>query len=146
MKIKNMLRLLMFAAILIVPAAVFGQGSGSSERPSDPRPPATSGIRDDNNFEITRSVSGTIVGVEEGILTIKTEKDKEVRVALFKGTKYKLGKKKLDADELSEELFKEGKSVKITYKPFQDNKNRFDKVALEVRFDDDGKKEKPGLG
>lgn len=140
---KNVLRLFMFAAILFIPAAVFAQGSGSTE--AAPRPPQSNvGFpEDDSNFVVTRSTSGTIVGLKEGILTIKTDKDKEVQVALVKETKFKLGKKPLNSDELSEELFKEGKSVKITYKPLLDKKQRFDKVALEIKFDIDKDRKKP---
>lgn len=141
---KNVMKLFLFAAILFVPAAVFAQGSGSIE---PPRPPSNVGFpEDDNNFVVTRSTSGTIVGLKEGILTIKTDKDKEVQIALAKETKFKLGKKSLNSDELSDELFKEGKSVKITYKPFADRKARFDKVAVEIRFEQDKEKKKPSIG
>ena len=130
---KNVVKSLLFAAfVLLVPAVASAQGSGSSE-PS-PRPPSGEGIREESNFVVTRSASGTIVGLNEGILTIKLEKNKEVRVGLAKETKYKLGKKTLDPAELDENLFKEGQTVKIIYVPFADKKSRIDKVALEIRF------------
>lgn len=139
---KNVIKLFVCAVVLFVPAAVFAQGSGSIE-PS-PRPTSNEGIRDESNFIVTRSASGTIVGLKEGILVIKTDKNKEVRVAVVKQTKYKLGKKSLDANELSDDLFKEGQAVKITYLPFEDK--RVDKVALEIKFiEDKQSKEKPKL-
>lgn len=142
---KNVIKLFLFAAILFIPAAVFAQGSGSSYPPQ--RPPSNVGFPDnEDNFVVTRSTSGTIVGLKEGILTIKTDKNKEIQIALVKETKYKVGKKTLNSDELSDDLFKEGKSVKITYKPFADRKSRFDKVAVEIRFDKDKEKKKPEIG
>ena len=140
---KNVIKLFLFAAILFIPAAVFAQGSGSSYPPPQP---SGAVFGDDENFVVTRSTSGTIVGLKEGILTIKTDKDKEIQIALVKETKYKVGKKTLNSDELSDDLFKEGKSVKITYKPFADRKSRFDKVAVEIRFDKDKEKKKPEIG
>lgn len=143
---KNVIKIILFAAVvLFVPATAFAQGSGSIE-PS-PRTPPNEGIHDESNFVVTRSATGTIVGLKEGILIIKTEKNKEVRVGLLSGTKYKLGKKKLDASELTEDLFKEGRAVKITYVPFVDKQSRIDKAAVEVRFiEAKESKEKPKLG
>lgn len=143
---KNVIKLFLFAAILFVPAAVFAQGSGSSYPPPQPGGSAGAVFGEEDNFAITRSTSGTIVGLKEGILTIKTDKDKEVQIALAKETKFKVGKKSLNSDELSDDLFKEGKSVKITYKPFADRKAKFDKVAVEVRFEKDKEKRKPTIG
>ena len=141
---KNVNQIFLFIITLFVPVVVFAQGSGSVEPP--PRPPLNEGIRDESNFVVTRSASGRIVGLNEGILVIKTQKDKEVRVAIVKQTKFRLGKKNLKADELSEDLFKEGQLVKITYLPFEDKKKRVDKVALEIRFVEEKSKEKPKLG
>jgi len=141
---KNVIRIFLFAVVLFVPAIVLAQGSGSAE---PPRPLINEGIRDESNFVITRSTSGKIVGLKESILVIKTEKDKEVRVALVKETKFKLGKKTLNSSELSEDLFKEGQAVKILYVPYADKQARFDKAAVEVRFVEDKKsKDKPKLG
>ncbi len=140
---KNVIKLFLFAAVLVVPAAAFAQGSGSSYPPPQP---SGVGFGDEGNFAVTRSTSGTIVGLKEGILTIKTDKDKELQIALVKETKFKVGKKTLNSDELSNELFKEGNPVKITYKPFADSKARFDKVAVEIRFDKDKAKKKPEIG
>ena len=145
LKMKNVIKIFVFAAVLFVPAIVLAQGSGSSEPPS--RPPINEGIRDESDFVVTRSTAGTIVGLKEGILTIKTDKDKEVRVALVKQTKFKLGKKTLDSKELNEDLFKQGQAVKIVYVAFADKQSRVDKAAVEVRFVEDKKsKEKPKLG
>lgn len=143
---KNIIKIILFAVVvLFVPAIAFAQGSGSIE--PTPRTPPGEGIRDESNFVVTHSATGTIVGLKEGILIIKTEKNKEVRVGLLNSTKYKLGKKKLDASELSDDLFKEGRQVKITYAPFADKKFPVDKVALEVRFIEAKEaKEKPKFG
>lgn len=142
---KNVIRIFLFAAILFVPAIAFAQGSGSIE-PS-PRPSSNEGIRDESNFVVTRSASGTIIGLKEGVLTIKTGKNKEVQIALHNKTKFKLGKKTLDIEELSDDLFKEGQAVKITYAPLADKKSPIDKVALEVRFiEAKESREKPKLG
>ena len=141
---KNIIKLFVFAAVLFVPVIVFGQGSGSYE-PSPGAPATVESLRNSSNFAVTRAASGTIVGLKEGILTIKIQKDKEVRVAILKDTKFKLGKKTLNPDELSDNLFKEGQAVKITYMPFEDQ--RVDKAALEIRFVEDKQtKEKPKLG
>ncbi len=142
---KNVIRLFLFAAVLLVPAIAFAQGSGSTE-PS-PRPSGNEGIREESNFAVTRSTSGGFVGIKNGILTVKTDKNKEISVALVKETKFKIGKKTVDVNELDEKFFKEGRKVKITYQPYPGKKTDFDKNALVVTFEDDKTpKEKPKLG
>jgi len=142
---KNAIKLFLFAAVLLVPAIAFAQGSGSTE-PS-PRPSGNEGIREESNFAVTRSTSGGVVGIKNGILTVKTDKNKEISVALVKETKFKIGKKIVDVNELDEKFFKEGRKVKITYQPYQGKKTDFDKIALVVTFEDDKTpKEKPKLG
>ncbi len=143
---KNVMKLFLFAAILFVPAAVFAQGSGSSYPPPQPSGSAGAVFGEEDNFSVTRSTSGTIVGLKQGVLTIKTDKDKEVQIALVKETKFKVGKKNLNVDELSDDLFKAGKPVKITYKPFAGRNAKFDKVAVEIRFEKDKEKKKPEIG
>lgn len=142
---KNVIRLFLFAAVLLVPAIAFAQGSGSTE-PS-PRPSGNEGIREESNFAVTRSTSGGVVGIKNGILTVKTDKNKEISVALVKETKFKIGKKTVNVNELDEKFFKEGRKVKITYQPYLGKKTDFDKIALVVTFEDDKTpKEKPKLG
>ena len=142
---KNVIKLFLFAAVLLVPAIAFAQGSGSTE-PS-PRPSGNEGIREESNFAVTRSTSGGVVGIKNGILTVKTDKNKEISVALVKETKFKIGKKTVNGDELDEKFFKEGRKVKITYQPYLGKKTDFDKIALVVTFEDDKTpKEKPKLG
>jgi len=143
---KNVIKLFLFAAVLLVPAIAFAQGSGSTE-PS-PRPPSgNEGIREESNFAVTRSTSGGVVGIKNGILTVKTDKNKEISVALVKETKFKIGKKTINVNELEDKYFKEGQKVKITYQPYLGKKTDFDKIALVVTFEDDKTpKEKPKLG
>lgn len=125
-------RYLLVAVFLLLPAAAYSQGSGSYPAP---RPPAQEKPGDDPNFVVTRSVSGSIVGLKEGILTLKADKNKEVRIALNKDTIYKLGKKKIDRAELEDSMFSDGRPIKIIYKAF--NHTLVDKVAVEVRFEED---------
>ncbi len=141
---KKMIRTCFFIAVLMVPAAVFAQGSGSAAR--EPRPQPNESVRDDSNFVIPVSFTGTIVGLKEGILTLKNQKGKELRVALGSKTVYRIGKKKIDQAELEDKLFAEGSAVKITYLPFIDKQNRADKLAVEVRFAEEKDKQKPVLG
>ena len=100
---KNIIGLFLFVAVLLVPAIAFAQGSGSTE-PS-PRPSGNEGIREESNFAVTRSTSGGVVGIKNGILTVKTDKNKEISVALVKETKFKIGKKIVDVNELDEKFF-----------------------------------------
>jgi hypothetical protein len=144
---KNTLKFLVLLAILAIPAIAFAQGSGSVEPPSSPSPsfPSTESRGSETNFAVTRTVAGSIVGLKEGILTVKNNKGKETRVALVERTKFKQGKNTLDRKELDLNLFKEGQQVKIIYLPIE-NKD-IDKVALEIRFvEDKSEKEKPKLG
>lgn len=141
---KKTIRMCFFTAVLMVPAPIFAQGSGSSA--PEPRPSLSEGIRDDSNFVIPSSTTGTIVGLNQGILTIKNQKGKELRVALGSKTVFKIGKKKIDRSELEETLFAEGRPIKITYLPFIDKQNRADKLAVEVRFAEEKDKQKPVLG
>lgn len=142
---KNTIKLLLFAAVLLIPAVVFAQGSGTID--SQPRPSVNDGVRNDDNFVVTRSTKGEIVGIKDGILTIKIKDDKEIRIALTKETKFKLGKNSLDADELDANLFKEGRKVKITYQPIENNRTKIDKIAILVNFEADEKdKQKPKIG
>ncbi len=142
---KNAVKLFFFAAFLFIPAAVFAQGSGSTGGdPGPARQPSNAGIADESNLIVTRTVAGKIVGITEGILTIKTQKGKEVQIALVKRTKFKIGKKTVDSSELDVALFNEGNEVKITYLPSENSK--VDKVAVEVRFVEDKEKAKPVLG
>ncbi len=68
-------------------------------------------------------------------------------MALVKETKFKIGKKTVDVNELEEKFFKEGRKVKITYQPYSGKKTDFDKIALVVTFEDDKTpKEKPKIG
>lgn len=138
---NNLISVFICGMFLFIPAFVFGQGSGSSY-PS-PRTENES-FPIENNFVVTRSAGGKIVSLEKGILIIKDKKDKEIRVALTKETKFKIGKKTVKVDELNEKLFAEGNEIKITYVPNLKNPKEF--FAVEVRFSDKGNsREKPGL-
>ncbi len=136
-----MMKLFVLAMVFMVPVVVSAQGSGSIEPP--PRTSPNESANREDNFVVTRSETGTIVGLKEGILTIKTKKDKEISVALANSTTFRIGKNKIDSDELAEGMFEPGKQVKITYRPFSDRKSRVDKVAVEVRFNDEKDKQKP---
>lgn len=133
----------LFLGILFVPGFAIAQGSGSYEPP--PRTSPNDNVREETNFVVTRSTSGSIVGIKEGILTIKTSKEKVVVVAISKNTKFKLGKKTISIDELDESFFKEGRGVKITYRPIENSRAAFDKIALLITFEEE-KREKPTLG
>jgi len=126
---------------LFIPAFVFGQGSGSVNYPE----PRNEGVSiENNNFIVTRNVSGKVAGLEKGILLVKDKKEKEIRVILTKDTKFKIGKKTVKADELDEKFFAEGNEIKVTYAPGLKNPKEF--YAVEVRLPDNSKsKEKPGL-
>lgn len=130
-----------FGTVLSV-VSVHGQGSGSYE-PSAPGPARVENLRSQSNFVVTRTVSGMIVRLNEGVLTVKTEKDIEVGVGVVLATKFKIGKKIVKGDELSDDLFLPGTPVKIVYVPLEDK--RVDKVALEIGWLNDGNKKKPSL-
>lgn len=135
------MRIFVVGMFLLIPAFIFGQGSGSVNYPE---PSSNSGAVENNNFVITRSASGKIAGLEKGILTIKDKKDKEIQVILTKDTKFKIGRKTVKADELDEKLFAEGNDIKVTYVPGLKNPKEF--YAVEVRLPDSEKsKAKPGL-
>ena len=142
---KYTIRLFLFVGVLFLPAIASAQGSGSYE-PS-PRPSSSDKIGDESSFEVNRTTSGSIVGIKDGILTIKTNKDQEISIAVIKETKFKVGKKAIDVNELDENMFAEGKKVKITYRPFLDKRTKIDKVALVVSFDaENGPGLKPKIG
>jgi hypothetical protein len=129
---KNLTKLLLVAAFLLLPAMAHGQGSGSVE-PSRPAP-AIEDLSRESNFLVTSSVTGTIAGISEGILTVKTKKNKEVRVLLIARTKVKVGKKTMKIDELEEGLIKEGQQIRVSYLRIEDKKAPADKVALEIKL------------
>ncbi len=136
------MRVLVYGMFLLIPAFVFGQGSGSSGYPQPNG--GIDNLSTENNFVITRSANGKVASLEKGILIIKDKKDKEIRVILTKDTKFKIGKKTVKPDELDEKLFAEGNEIKVTYVPGLKNPKEF--YAVEVRLPDNGKsKEKPGL-
>jgi hypothetical protein len=131
---KKLLRLVLTVTILLIPAIVFGQGSGSSGGGGTGGGSGGGYDREDKNFAVTRSVTGKIVGLKKGILTFTTKKDVEIRVALTSKTKFKRGKETLKADELEESLFAEGQEVKVTYLASSDDRDLAEKIATEVRF------------
>ncbi len=140
---NKILKILISGMFLIIPAFVFGQGSGSSGYPQ----PSGGGenISSENNFVVTRSASGKVASLEKGILIIKDKKDKEIRVTLTKDTKFKIGKKTIKIDELDEKLFAEGNEIKVTYTPNLKNPKEF--FAVEIRFSEKAKSnDKPILG
>lgn len=136
---KKVMRMLIFSAILVIPAAVFAQGSGNSY----PRP-SNSSARS-SNFLVKKSVTGRIVKFKDGVMTIETKKKKTYEVVLAKKTKFRLGKKKIKTDELETSLFEKGKRVKITYQVRADQKDFGEKTALQVRFLTKKEKKKPNL-
>lgn len=139
---SKIMRILICGMFLLIPALVFGQGSGSSGYPQPSG--GSDNLSTENNFVITRSASGKVASLEKGILIIKDKKDKEIRVILTKDTKFKIGKKTVKIDELDEKLFAEGNDIKVTYTPNLKNPKEF--YAVEVRLPDNSKsKEKPGL-
>lgn len=138
----KIMRILICGMFLLIPAVVFGQGSGSSGYPQPSG--GNDNLSTENNFVITRSASGKVASLEKGILIIKDKKDKEIRVILTKDTKFKIGKKTVKVDELDEKLFAEGNDIKVTYTPSLKNPKEF--YAVEIRLPDNKKsKEKPGL-
>jgi hypothetical protein len=142
---KKSLRLLLIAVVLLIPAIVYGQGSGSSGGGGNSG--SNGGYeREDRNFAVTRSTTGKIVGLKKGILTFTTKKDVEIRVALNDKTKYKRGKETLKVDELEEYLFAEGQEIKVTYFASSDERSPVEKVATEIRFVvAKGEKQKPTI-
>jgi hypothetical protein len=138
---NSLMKIFISGMFLFIPAFVFGQGSGSSGYPQ-PRSENESSI--ENNFVVTRNISGKVSSLEKGVLIVKDKKDKEIRVVLTKDTKFKVGKKTVKVDELDEKLFAEGNDIKVTYAPNLKNPKEF--YAVEVRLTDSSKsKEKPGL-
>jgi hypothetical protein len=138
---KNLMKIFICGMFLFIPAFIFGQGSGSSNYP---QPRNEGGSAENNNFVVTRSISGKVASLEKGILIIKDKKDKEIQVILTKETKFKIGKKTVKADELDEKMFAEGNDIKVTYVPNLKNPKEF--YAVEVRFSDKSmSKEKPVL-
>jgi hypothetical protein len=138
---NSVMKILISGIFLVIPAFIFGQGSGSSNYP----PPRTdTGSIENNNFIVSKSVTGKVSSLKKGILTIKDKKDREISVALTKDTKFKIGKKTISADELDEKIFAEGNEIKVTYAPNPKNPKEF--YALEVKISDKSmSKEKPVL-
>ncbi len=130
---KKLLKIGLTAFVLLIPALVYGQGSGSSGGGGNG---GTTGTyeREDRNFAVTRSATGKIVGLKKGILTFVTKKDVEIRVALTSKTKFKRGKETIKLDELEDGLFVEGQEIKVTYLSSSDDRDLVEKVATEIRF------------
>lgn len=135
MKIQLSLRMFLFSFVLLIPAAVFGQGSGS-------RPPSVN-PGEESNLVITKSASGHISAFNDGVISVKDKKGKEVQIAVTKQTKVYLGKKKIDPDEIEESMFTLGRLVKIVYRPVKFAGNTVDKVAVELRFIEEKNTKKP---
>jgi hypothetical protein len=81
---KFNLKLTIFIVFLIVPIAVFGQGSGSSEgsKTSDEK------MMKKSNFAINRSLSGTVVSINATSISIRTSSGKTSVFAITRNTKF----------------------------------------------------------
>ena len=131
---KKSLRLILTAIVLLIPAIVYGQGSGSTGGGGGNGGASGTYEREDQNFAVTRSATGKIISLKKGILTLITKKDVEITVALTSKTKYKRGKETIKLDELEESLFAEGQEIKVTYLASNDERSPVEKVATEIRF------------
>lgn len=87
---------LLFVAFLIFPVAAFAQGSGSSEPKKNPK---------ENNFAVTRSVSGVIQSNSNSSVVIKNKNGKNITLSITKNTR------------VGRSCLRRGKSVRATYTP-----------------------------
>lgn len=88
---KNLNKLVLFAAFLLLPMVVMAQGSGSS----DPD-------KKDKNFAVTRSVSGVLDSKSSNSIVIKTKKGNKITLKTTENTEW-VGSPKI------------GQRVKATY-------------------------------
>lgn len=87
---------LLFVAFLIFPVAAFAQGSGSSEPKKNPK---------ENNFAVTRSVSGVIQSNSTNSVVIQSKSGKNITLGVTKNTRISRG------------CLRRGKNVRATYTP-----------------------------
>ncbi len=77
---KISLRHLTLFAFMLVPVAVYSQGSGSTE-------PVKTGAKKRSNFVVTRSVSGAVDSASDGSVVVKTNKGKTTTLIVTKKTR-----------------------------------------------------------
>ncbi len=92
--------------VVLLPAAVFAQGSGST--------------RGRSPFGVTRAVTGTIaeINADDGLLVVEDKKGRGYKFRIDSGTKFKADKKTelLGKKDISLSDFHTGRKVKITYR------------------------------
>ena len=93
---KFSIKHLLFVTFLIFPVAAFAQGSGSSEPKKTPK---------ENNFAVTRSVSGVIQSNSNNSVVIQSKNGKNITLGVTKNTRISRG------------CLRRGKSVRATYTP-----------------------------
>ena len=98
---------------------LFAQGSGSSSYGTGTNPynrntntSSSTGVYDDTAFEVVRQAKGSILSLDTDYITIKTKKNKLVKIQLTPETGYKRKKNDLTLEELTE-----GQLVKVFYRP-----------------------------
>lgn len=96
---KSNLKLLIFAAFLLVPLAAFGQGSGSSEGSKT----SAGKTAKKNNFAISRSFSGTVDSINASSIGIRAISGKTSVFTIKRDTRFVGGRPK------------KGDKAKVTY-------------------------------
>jgi len=76
---KNLNKLVLFAAFILLPVAVSAQGSGSSDTNNKPKK---------NNFAVTRSVSGTLNSQSAGSIVVKIKNGENISLVLTNKTRF----------------------------------------------------------
>ncbi len=147
---KYLAKFSLFGALVILPLIALAQGSGSSSPPSGSgsssggsaetsgggavRQTANEILRDESIFIVTRAVSGELVDVKDGILTVKTKKDKHVKLFFNDRTRIKIGPKTLKLNEIEDGQINIGQRLRITYMPIDDFRAPTDKLAFEIKL------------
>lgn len=87
---------LFFAFLFLLPAAVFGQGSGSSEPKKD---------REKSNFAVTRSVNGIVKSANRNSVVVQSKNGNRITLNITQNTR------------LSRSCLQTGTNVRATYTP-----------------------------
>lgn len=90
---KINLKTALFVVFLIVPAAVFGQGSGSSGA----SPNSGGKVTKKTNFAITRSFSGTVISLNASSIGLKSNDGKTSVFVVNRNTKFVGGRPNIGA-------------------------------------------------
>ena len=110
---------LVLTQLILVDVDLFAQGSGSSSYGAGTNPYSrntntnpNSGVYDDTAFEVVRQAKGSILSLETDYITIKTKKNRIVKIQLTPETGYRRKKSDMTIEELTE-----GQLVKVFYRP-----------------------------